>query len=84
MISRQPRPGDKLEYARLWGQGWEPWGTVESVQGDTVHCTGKGPVLWCFGTDGCLGNNAAFRIVESAPVLSPKGEKITMDDPLFN
>lgn len=83
MITRKPRPGDVLETFLLYG-GWKLWGTVKQVESDLVYCHGKPPFYWCFGTDGCLGNNAAFRIVESAPVMSPKGERITMDDPLFN
>lgn len=78
MLTRKPRKGDVLEHAE--GDGWRYWGRVSSVEGNAVFSGPRAPFIWCFGLNGCLGFNVAFRIVEDGPEVAP----VTMEDPMFN
>lgn len=70
-----PEPGNVVEHKPIW-EDWQTWGVVSAVQGNCFWCHGRSASYWAFGKDACLGNNAAFRIVQSAP-------EITMEDPFF-
>lgn len=73
MITRQPKPGDKIEFLKQENL-WAFWGIVSHLEGSRVFVAEHGmSFIWRFGT---VGNAAPFRIVE--PVA------LTMDDPFFN